>query len=50
MPGTASCIIDIENRRVLTADEQNGLVVGFSMFWHQGGARTVKIKGVPGVE
>jgi hypothetical protein len=48
--GSFTYITDIKNRRVVVADEQNGLVVGFSMFWHRSDVKTVKVKGVPGVE
>jgi hypothetical protein len=47
--GTFAYITDIKNRRVLVADEKNGLVVGFSMFWHKSDLKTAPIKGVPGV-
>ena len=48
--GAFTYITDIKNRRVEIADEQNGLVVGFSMFWHRSDVKTVKVKNVPGVE
>jgi hypothetical protein len=48
--GAFTYITDIKNRRVLVADEQNGLVVGFSMFWHRGDIKTFKMKNVPGVD
>jgi hypothetical protein len=48
--GAFTYITDIKNRRVLIADEQKGLVVGFSMFWHRSDVKTVKVKGVPGVD
>jgi len=48
--GAFTYITDIKNRRVLIADEQNGLVVGFSMFWHRSDVKTVKMKNVPGVD
>jgi hypothetical protein len=47
--GSFAYITDIKNRRVLVADEKNGLAVGFSMFWHKGDLKTAPIKGVPGV-
>jgi hypothetical protein len=47
--GTFAYITDIKNRRVLVADEQKGLAVGFSMFWHRSDLKTATIKGVPGV-
>ncbi|MDR0843231.1 MAG: hypothetical protein LBP68_07425 [Acidobacteriota bacterium] len=48
--GAFEYITDIKNRRVLIADEQKGLVVGYSMFWHRGGIRDTPVKGVPGVK
>jgi hypothetical protein len=47
--GSFAYITDIKDRRVLVADEQNGLVVGFSMFWHKSDLKTTQVKGVPGV-
>jgi len=47
--GSFTYITDIKNRRVVVADEQKGLVVGFSMFWHRSDVKTVKVKGIPGV-
>jgi hypothetical protein len=47
--GSFAYITDIKNRRVLVADEQKGLVVGFSMFWHKSDLKTAPIKGVQGV-
>jgi len=48
--GSFTYITDIKNRRVVIADEQTGLVVGFTMFWHKSDVKTVKIKGVPGID
>jgi hypothetical protein len=48
--GAFTYITDIKDRRVVIADEQKGLVVGFSMFWHRGDVKTVKVKGIPGVD
>jgi hypothetical protein len=48
--GSFAYITDIKNRRVLVADEQNGLVVGFSMFWHKSDLKETPVKGVPGVD
>jgi hypothetical protein len=48
--GAFTYITDIKNRRVLVADEQNGLVVGFSMFWHRGDVKEYQVKNVPGVD
>lgn len=42
-------ITSIDLRRVQIVDEQRGLVFGLSMFRHAGKARTLPIKGVPGV-
>jgi hypothetical protein len=47
--GSFAYITDIKNRRVFVADEQNGLVVGFSMFWHKSDLKTAPVKGVPGI-
>ncbi len=48
--GTFAYITDIKNRRVFIADEQKGLVVGFSMFWHRSDLKTVKVKNIPGID
>ncbi|MFC1838657.1 hypothetical protein ACFL1N_03675 [Thermodesulfobacteriota bacterium] len=48
--GTFAYITDIKERRVLVADVQKGLSVGFSMFWHRGHLKEMPIKGVEGVE
>ena len=48
--GSFTYITDIKDRRVYIADEQKGLVVGFSMFWHKSDIKTVKIKNVPGID
>jgi len=37
-------------RRLGLVDEQKGLVYAFPMFQHRGAVRTIKIKGVPGVD
>jgi hypothetical protein len=42
--GTFAYITDIKNRRLLVADEQKGLAVGFSMFYHDSKLKTMKIK------
>jgi len=47
--GSFAYITDIKNRRVLIADEQKGLVVGFSMFYHRSDLKTTQVKGVPGI-
>ncbi len=47
--GTFAYITDIKERRIPVADEQKGLAVGFSMFWHDGSLKEMEIKGVDGV-
>jgi hypothetical protein len=42
--GTFAYITDIKNRRLLVADEQKGLAVGFSMFYHDSKLKTMKLK------
>ncbi|MBN1567891.1 MAG: hypothetical protein JXA73_08580 [Acidobacteria bacterium] len=46
--GTFSYITDIKNRRVLIGDEQKGLSVGFSMFYHDSSLKEYKFKGPKG--
>jgi hypothetical protein len=48
--GTFAYITDIKERRVLVADVQKGLAVGFSMFWHRGHLKEMPIKGVEGID
>lgn len=48
--GTFAYITDIKERRLLVADVQKGLAVGFSMFWHRGHLKEMPIKGVEGIE
>jgi hypothetical protein len=48
--GVWSYITEIRNRRLLVVDEQKGLAVGFSNFYHDGKIKTIKLKGVPGVD
>ena len=48
--GAFTYITDIKERRVPIADEQKGLVVGFSMFWHKSDVKEYKVKGVPGID
>jgi hypothetical protein len=48
--GAFTYITDIKSRRVAVADEQNGLVVGFSMFWHRSDIKEYQVKNVPGVD
>ncbi len=42
--GTFSYITEIRNRRVLVADEQKGLAVGFSMFYHDSSLKEYDFK------
>jgi hypothetical protein len=46
--GTFSYITEIRNRRVLIADEQKGLAVGFSMFYHDSSLQEFDYKGPDG--
>ena len=46
--GQFSYITEIENRRVLIGDEQKGLAVGFSMFYHDSSLKEYKYKGPKG--
>jgi hypothetical protein len=46
--GTFSYITEIRNRRVLIADEQKGLAVGFSMFYHDSSLKEFDYKGPDG--
>jgi hypothetical protein len=48
--GTFAYITDIKNRRLVVADEQKGLAVGISMFYHDSKLKTMKLKGVPGID
>ena len=41
---------DIKNRRLLVIDEQKGLAVGFSNLCHDAKLKTMKLKGIPGLE
>jgi hypothetical protein len=47
--GIWSYITHINQRRLIAADEEMGLVFAFSMFVHDGVPKVMKIKGVPGV-
>jgi hypothetical protein len=47
--GTFAYITEIKPRRLVIADVQKGIAVGFSMFYHTGELKTMKIKNVPGV-
>jgi len=48
--GVWGYISEIRNRRLLVIDEQKGLAVGFSNFYHDSKLKTMKLNGVPGVE
>ena len=48
--GVWAYISEIRNRRLLVIDEQKGLAVGFSNLYHDSLLKTIKLKGVPGVE
>jgi hypothetical protein len=47
--GTFAYITEIKPRRLVVADVQKGIAVGFSMFWHAAELKEMPIKGVPGV-
>lgn len=47
--GTFAYITEIKPRRLVVADVQKGIAVGFSMFYHTGELKVMPIKGVPGV-
>ncbi len=48
--GVWAYITEIRNRRLLVVDEQKGLAVGFSDFYHDSKLKTMKLKGVPGLD
>ena len=48
--GVWAYISEIRNRRLLVIDEQKGLAVGFSNLYHDSKLKTMKLKGVPGVD
>jgi len=48
--GVWAYISDIRNRRLLVIDEQKGLAVGFSNLYHDSKLKTMKLKGIPGLE
>jgi hypothetical protein len=48
--GVWAYITEIKNRRLLVIDEQKGLAVGFSNFYHDSKLKTAKLKGIPGLE
>jgi len=48
--GVWGYIAEIRNRRLLVIDEQKGLAVGFSNLYNDSKLKTMKLKGVPGVD
>ena len=48
--GVWAYISEIKNRRLLVIDEQKGLAVGFSNFYHDSKLKTMELKGIPGLE
>jgi hypothetical protein len=48
--GVWAYITEIKNRRLLVIDEQKGLAVGFSNFYHDSKLKTAKLKGIAGVD
>jgi len=48
--GVWSYITEIKNRRLPVIDEQKGLAVGFSDFYHDSKLKTMQLKGIPGIE
>jgi len=48
--GVWAYITEIKNRRLLAIDEQKGLAVGFSDFYHDSKLKTAKPNGIPGME
>jgi hypothetical protein len=48
--GVWGYISEIRNRRLLVIDEQKGLAVGFSNLYHDSKLKTMKMKGIPGVD
>jgi hypothetical protein len=48
--GVWAYITEIRNRRLLVVDEQKGLAVGFSDFYHDSKLKTMKLRGVPGLD
>jgi hypothetical protein len=48
--GVWAYITEIKNRRLLVIDEQKGLAVGFSNFYHDSKLKTAKLKGIPGMD
>ena len=48
--GVWAYISEIRNRRLLVIDERKGLAVGFSNFDHDSKLKTMKLKGIQGLE
>lgn len=48
--GVWGYITEIKNRRLPVIDEQKGLAVGFSNFYHDSKLKTMKLNGIPGIE
>jgi hypothetical protein len=48
--GVWAYIAEIKNRRLPVIDEQKGLAVGFSNFYHDSKLKTMKLRGIPGLE
>jgi hypothetical protein len=48
--GVWAYITEIKNRRLLVIDEQKGLAVGFSNFYHDSKLKTMKLKGISGMD
>ncbi len=48
--GVWAYITEIKNRRLLVIDEQKGLAVGFSNFYHDSKLKTAKLKGIQGMD
>jgi len=48
--GVWAYITEIRNRRLLVVDEQKGLAVGFSNFYHDSKLKVMKLRGVPGLD
>jgi hypothetical protein len=48
--GVWAYITEIKNRRLLVIDEQKGLAVGFSNFYHDSKLKVAKLKGIPSME
>jgi hypothetical protein len=47
--GVMSYITDINRRRLIAVDEENGLVFAYSIFVHDGEPKVMKIIGLPGI-